>query len=509
MVVPSSLPDTGVLELKARSSERRHGDAPFLSHDYRETAAWLRRVSWHQRAYLPLQHFSGGISVALHVRNGDRLPGKRYAKHARLNLGDDYYLGVVKALQSISSVDVVAFGASVAAKKSSQLLDAQGNVSRIPVEVPDAKIVLDGDPLEALTHMARADVLVAARSQFSYAAIALSQGVVVYPSKWHAHRQSVPRFAAERVAKCHVPASDSGIDRDRLAAALRACRVVKTVCLSTCLRGRAVARRRGAWRSDRVGEVLEDLLGDDDLAELDGRRWSPLRLPEAHRRGADQNAGDENTCERHAGAVGQRFIIRVVLTTTTIPWRRCSSSSSALFLRFLAPSAYQSSASSSKPQKVMSSSSFPPLPALLHSQTNVTVRALEDRVFRALARRHALLRADVVGFLAADFFTSSATIQPHPIAGARLARLVIAPVAREAAAPFISLAGDRAGLEARLSGSRTSDRSSPCPCTGPSRYYTRRTSRPRSACSCCTRPRCQARLRQARATAALVDGLIV
>ena len=83
------------------------------------------------------------------MRNGDRLPGKRYAKHARLNLGDDYYLGVVKALQSISSVDVVAFGASVAAKKSSQLLDAHGNVSRWsqciarrrPMEVPDAKIV--------------------------------------------------------------------------------------------------------------------------------------------------------------------------------------------------------------------------------------------------------------------------------------------------------------------------------------------------------------------------------
>ena len=53
--------------------------------------------------------------------------------------GKAAYVGVVKALQSISSVDVVAFGASVAAKKASQLLDAHGNVSRIPVEVPDAK----------------------------------------------------------------------------------------------------------------------------------------------------------------------------------------------------------------------------------------------------------------------------------------------------------------------------------------------------------------------------------
>ena len=99
-------------------------------------------------------------------------------------------------------------------------------VSRIPAEVPDAKIVLDGDPLEALAHLARADVLVAARSQFSYAAIALARGVVIHPSKWHAHRQSVPRFAEDRVSKCHVPASDSGnIDRGRLAAALKACRI--------------------------------------------------------------------------------------------------------------------------------------------------------------------------------------------------------------------------------------------------------------------------------------------
>ena len=99
---------------------------------------------------------------------------------------------------------------------------AEGTGNPACVACPDGQVVLDGDPLEALTHMARADVLVAARSQFSYAAIALSQGGVVYPSKWHAHRQSVPRFAEDRVAKCHVPASDSGhVDRDRLAAALR------------------------------------------------------------------------------------------------------------------------------------------------------------------------------------------------------------------------------------------------------------------------------------------------
>ena len=325
-------------------------------------------------------------------------------------------------------------------------------MSRIPAEVPDAKVVLDGDPLEALAHIARADVLVAARSQFSYAAIALSQGVVVYPSKWHAHRQSVPRFAAERVAKCHVPASDSGnIDRDRQAAALRACRVVgsKTMCLDGS-RG----RRRGAdggdgsWRSVRVGSGRGDLLGDDDLAELDGRRWSPLCLPQAHRRGADQNAGGEHTSDRQTSTVDQTapreldddddelrlrvVVVRFFLGAVGVP---------VLGVVVEAPEGHV----------VVVFSSFP---ALLHSQTNVTVRALEDRVFRALARRHALLRADVVGLLATDLFARGPAVEPDAVARARLARLVIAPVACQAAAPFISLAGDRAGLEARLSDTR-------------------------------------------------------
>lgn len=219
---------TGVLELRARNYERRHGDAPFLSHDYRATAAWLRARFLAAGAYVPLRHFSPPtLTVALHVRNGDRLPGRRYAKHARLNLGDAYYLGVVRALQEITAdIRVVAFGASVQDRPSQILLDAHGNASRIPSTLPDATVVLDGDPLEALAHLARADVLVAARSQFSYAAIALSWGVVVHPSTWNAHRQSVPRFEEDRVARCHVPATDAGVvDRARLAAALRACRV--------------------------------------------------------------------------------------------------------------------------------------------------------------------------------------------------------------------------------------------------------------------------------------------
>ena len=201
--LPSSLPDTGVLELKARSSERRHGDAPFLSHDYRETAAWLRQRFLASKAYLPLRTL-GGISVALHVRNGDRLPGKRYAKHARLNLGtttcwgrqgaSKYIFGGRRGLrrerrgEEVFPVLAVTFRAMCRA---------------FQWRCPTRRSCSTRRPLEALTHMARADVVVAARSQFSYAAIALSQGVV-YPSKWHAHRRERRRLAASasRNATC-------------------------------------------------------------------------------------------------------------------------------------------------------------------------------------------------------------------------------------------------------------------------------------------------------------------
>lgn len=83
------------------------------------------------------------LNVAVHVRNGDRLPNRTYAKNTWLNLNGDYYraavLAVVNAEAGSSSrrpVHVVVFGASVnkEAKESTHLLNAIGEPSQLPLD---------------------------------------------------------------------------------------------------------------------------------------------------------------------------------------------------------------------------------------------------------------------------------------------------------------------------------------------------------------------------------------
>ena len=276
MVEAASPLNASLIRVRASREARRHGDAPFLSHDYSETANWLRatyanaaresRLCWRVRRTIqqaragttrargretgrryaaaapkrapPKRFRRGGTTVALHVRNGDRLPGRRYERHGDLNLDDAYYVGAVAAVRRVLGeavpLHVVAFGSSVALpneKHSPELLDARGNTSEIPAALTampgvSAEVSLDGDAFEDLDHFARARVFVAARSQFSYVALALSRGVVVRPRSWR-DRKGRPRFDAAHAASCHVLAADDGTLSDaRLRAALAdpACR---------------------------------------------------------------------------------------------------------------------------------------------------------------------------------------------------------------------------------------------------------------------------------------------
>ena len=164
----------------------------------------------------------------------------------------------------------------------------------------------------------------------------------------------------------------------------------------------------------------------------------------------------------------------VYWTTTTSPKAPGSSSSSAAFalLRVVGvPRRLHRSPRRSRRRRPFVVSDTP-------SFANKRRPPLQHRIFRALARRRTAPRASSI--FSPQTFSQAVPQSHHTLSpGHALARLVIAPITREAAAPFISLAGDRAGSEARLSDALgTSDRSSPCPCTRPSQY-TRRTSRSR------------------------------
>ena len=116
------------------------------------------------------------------------------------------------------------FGASVTQpdeRGHDFLRDAAGAASTLPAyaakRFPSSAVVIDNDAFNDLAHFAFADVFVAARSQFSYAALALSRGVALRPADFRG--RSPVRFDAAHAAACHV-AVDGAAAPARLAAAL-------------------------------------------------------------------------------------------------------------------------------------------------------------------------------------------------------------------------------------------------------------------------------------------------
>ena len=97
----------------------RDGDAPFLSHDYSVTSRFFRRQLVVADAFRDLEYFdveaSDVLTVAVHARNGDRLPGRKYEKHMHLNLPDAYYIAALEALLAVARrpVRVVVFSSAV------------------------------------------------------------------------------------------------------------------------------------------------------------------------------------------------------------------------------------------------------------------------------------------------------------------------------------------------------------------------------------------------------------
>lgn len=172
--------------------------------------AWLRG-SIARRDVWPLFR-PGYLNVALHVRNGDRLPGRSYERAMLANLPDLWYEAAISSIERALlsktpreniQMHVVAFGSGVG-KGLKFLPNASGEPSELPKflkqsrGVASHKISLDGDFRVDLSHMARADVLVAAASSFSLLAMALTRSIVIGPHKPDVAGSLIDRTRAQR-----------------------------------------------------------------------------------------------------------------------------------------------------------------------------------------------------------------------------------------------------------------------------------------------------------------------
>jgi hypothetical protein len=105
------------------------------------------------------------VNVAIHVRRGD-ITKEKYAERYTTNAEILYVQQQIASLQCDFAFHVFSQGKPEDFK-----------------ELAGLTLHLDEDPLDTFHHLMTADVLVMAKSSFSYAAALLSDGIIVY--SWH------------------------------------------------------------------------------------------------------------------------------------------------------------------------------------------------------------------------------------------------------------------------------------------------------------------------------------
>lgn len=144
--------------------------------------------------------FGGAFRVAVHMRRGDVQPSdaKRYTP-------DDF------VLRTIGLINVICRRHSIDPEFHVYSQGTEGDF----VAYCDHVLHLDENPIHSLRGLATADLLVMAKSSFSYVAALLSQGIVVYEPFWHKPRSSWIGARDYSGLERRIAASQAGRPRSR------------------------------------------------------------------------------------------------------------------------------------------------------------------------------------------------------------------------------------------------------------------------------------------------------
>lgn len=139
------------------------------AHDYTDRSN--EDYSWFRESHAS-PHHEGPLRIAIHIRRGDVSPthnANRYTPDAEILATLD---AIRPALPSQTTAEVHVY--------------SQGREEDFAAFTQaGCTLHLEEDALDNLSAMARADILVIAKSSFSYVAGLLSQGLVIYEPFWH------------------------------------------------------------------------------------------------------------------------------------------------------------------------------------------------------------------------------------------------------------------------------------------------------------------------------------
>ena len=197
IVIPSNLQDDDVAYAQVDAIVRAHPqDGVVFVLPAKRTGDFEYGCTreWFKRCYLESSVFQeqdkDALTVALHIRRGDLLPGRQFADLSHRMLPDSWYSLVIEALAKVTQrkLYLTVLSEGVEGKYCSEL--------GVPYSWATALSHLDCEVVEKIDHdfrasfqdMVQADVLIGSKSGMTHLAGLMSDGLKLVPGMWHSYR---------------------------------------------------------------------------------------------------------------------------------------------------------------------------------------------------------------------------------------------------------------------------------------------------------------------------------
>jgi hypothetical protein len=162
--------------------------------EYGTTRDWFKRC--YQSAHVKGSPVGGAqkagskISVAVHVRRGDLLPGRQFADLSHRMLPDSWYVHVLKSIARVTGcyLHIVVLSEGLNGTYSSEL--GREFSWEHALQHLDCDLVqkIDHDFMDSFHDMVEADVMIGSKSGMTHLAGLMSDHIKVVPKMWHSYR---------------------------------------------------------------------------------------------------------------------------------------------------------------------------------------------------------------------------------------------------------------------------------------------------------------------------------
>jgi hypothetical protein len=160
--------------------------------EYAPSINWLNQCYSKARTLHPLNlsYENGVLSIAVHIRRGDLLPGRQYSNLANRMLPDSWYINIIEAILDTTKQKamLVILSEGVNGRYCSEKGEDFSWVERFGSSRVEVIEMIDTSFNESFHHMKSSNILIGSKSGMSHLAGMLNEGIKIMPKMWHSYR---------------------------------------------------------------------------------------------------------------------------------------------------------------------------------------------------------------------------------------------------------------------------------------------------------------------------------